>query len=101
MSRTDAEVQGILGQAIVVAQDVLEATFDDAERAKHELLITILKLYKLYSKSSNNIPVLQGLGLKEVLTVADSVIEGAKLANINFSGALVKSLTFKPARVTK
>lgn len=70
---TDTEVQATLLQAEAHLAKTLQDSQDADSNPLMSLALAQLRAVRIYSKSRNEIPALQGLGLKEALLLAESV----------------------------
>lgn len=64
----------MLTRAEAHLQSVIEGQFLD-ENPQLWVAYTVIRSVRIYSKSSNGIPGLRGLGLKETLELAEAVLE--------------------------
>ncbi len=83
---TNEAVQEKFSQAIAILDKKIAISKNDEIANLHiASLLNTLKLYKAYSASSNNIPGLAGLGLREMLDIADLIIGGRTNFRMAFS----------------
>lgn len=71
---TDEHVQSVFTRAEAHLQSVIDSS-GGSENPKLRDAHSALRSMRIYSKSSNGIPGLRGLGLKEALEFAEGVLE--------------------------
>jgi len=88
---TNKEVQDLLTHAISIVETTMTEKTDEFATAKLTLIRSTLVLFKLSSASSNGIPALSGLGLRETVKLAQAIIEAGSidLRNVNFQFASI------------
>lgn len=81
---TNAHAQSVFAQAIELVPDVnIDISNPSVEDVKTQMVKTILIYLKMFTASSNDNPVLRGLGFEEGFALAEKIIEtGGNIATV-------------------